>query len=346
MESKKEKSNWRAFWIGFVLIFTLTTFQLLGVKPSLVNPVPVKADIFDSVLKKLKGKPNTYRLHKESSIIPKTYAASSDYEQAKGYAVIDYENGNVILEKNLEKKLPIASLTKIMTAVVALDLADKDEYFTAPPYISSIVPTHIAMYEGEKMTLEELLHASLLTSANDATEVIKFGIDSKYKEAVFIRAMNEKATFLGLKSTSFTNPQGFDNPSHASSIKDLAILTHYALTNYPLIAEIVKKENWYLPGNMFHSEHILYNWNGLLGVYPGIFGVKIGNTEKAGKTTIVGAEREGKKILVVLLGADDIIERDLWSGELLDVGFSAQLSLPEINVTEEQLLAKYRKWQQ
>src|SRR5690606_3687251 len=93
-----------------------------------------------------------------------------------------------------------------------------------------------------------------------------------------------------------------------------------------------------------HKQFDLYNWNGLLGVYPGASGVKIGNTGDAQKTTIVTAERNGKKLLVVVLGAPGVLERDMWAAELLDLGFEKQYGMAPINVTEEQLRAKYKTW--
>src|SRR5258706_13802462 len=153
------------------------------------------------------------------------------------------------------------------------------------------------------MTLAELLHAMLMTSANDAAQVIQDGINTKYHENVFTRAMNEKALFLGLKDSRFDNPQGFDSINNFSSAHDLALLAHYALTNYPLIGKIVQKDYTQLPANQYHKLFDLYNWNGLLDVYPNVYGVKIGNTGRAGTTMVVGSQRAGKDIVVILLGA-------------------------------------------
>lgn len=86
----------------------------------------------------------------------------------------------------------------------------------------------------------------------------------------------------------------------------MAVLSYYALKNYPLLAEIVKKDYVRLPANEYHKQFDLYNWQGLLGVYPNVFGLKIGNTDAAGTTTSIAAERDGKRILVVLLGAPDV----------------------------------------
>jgi serine-type D-Ala-D-Ala carboxypeptidase (penicillin-binding protein 5/6) len=153
--------------------------------------------------------------------------------------------------------------------------------------------------------------------------------------------MNEKARFLGLKNSSFTNPQGFDNKNHYSSVEDVAILTRYALTHYPLIAQVAQKDSEELLATPTHKYHWLNNWNGLVGVYPGAEGLKIGNTGDAGHTTTVVAEREGKKLIAVLLGAPGVLERDYWTSQILDAGFD-KYGIKPANITEEQLRAKYK----
>jgi D-alanyl-D-alanine carboxypeptidase len=229
-----------------------------------------------------------------------------------------------------------------MTAVVALDLANPDEEFTVTEKAAKVIPTKIGVVVGQKMTLRELLHAALLTSANDAVQVIEDGIDAKYGEPVFVRAMNEKAQFLKLTESHFMNPQGFDNAEHYSSAHDLAVLTHYAM-QYPLISEIVKKDYEYLPADQNHKQFDLPNWQGLLGVYPGAEGVKIGNTDSALHTTVVLSQREGKTILAVVLGANNGLDRDLKAAELLDYGFG-KYNIKPANITTEQLQAKYQTW--
>jgi D-alanyl-D-alanine carboxypeptidase len=224
-----------------------------------------------------------------------------------------------------------------------LDLAQRSEYFTVTANAAQQIPTKIGVIEGQEFRLEELLEAILLTSANDAAQVIADGIDAKYEQEIFIRAMNKKARILGMEKTHFQNAQGFDAPNHFSSAEDVAVLMQYALTNYPLIAEIVEKDYSFLEKDTNHNQYDLYNWNGLIGVYPGAYGVKIGNTEAAQKTTAVAAKREGKNILVVLLGAPGLLERDGWSAELLNTGF-AKFGIKPYEVTEDALQEKYATW--
>ncbi|MFI5205362.1 MAG: D-alanyl-D-alanine carboxypeptidase family protein [Candidatus Paceibacterales bacterium] len=342
--------RWKVFVISFGLVFLMVALPMAGLKlPKLVSPVPAKADAFDKIQPKLEQKDNNFQIKKQGSLITRTYAAG-DFDNAPSYAVMDFNTGEILAQKNLDLHLPIASLTKIMTAVVALDLVSPDDLFTVSDKAAAIEPTRMGVLSGQKMTLEELLNGALLTSANDAAEVIAEGVDQKYGDSVFVKAMNAKSKFLGLKDTYFTNPQGFDDQNPYSSSGDLAVLAHYALTNYPLITEIVKKDYQFLPANENHKQFDLYNWNGLIGTYPGTMGIKIGNTDAAGYTTAVLSDRinpqtnQDSKIMVVLLGAPGVLQRDMWAGELLDSGFGQQ-GFDPVNLTEQQLKDKYSSWQ-
>ncbi len=307
-----------------------------------LNPY-LASDIMDSIRPKLEQlEHDNYQIKKTSAFIPGVHA-SSDYNDASAYAVVDFNSGEVLAHKNLSKKLPIASLTKVMTAVVALDLADPHDFFEVSEKAASQVPTKVMLKAGEKYSLGELLSSLLLSSANDSAQVIKEGIDKKYGEEVFIRSMNEKARILGLKNSQFANPQGFDEAGNFSTAEDLSILSHYSLTRYPLISRIVSSLIDDQTKGGADMRFYLQNWNGLLGVYPGANGIKIGNTKDAKYTTIVTSKRERETILVVLLGTPGVKERDLWAAKLLDLGFEKK-GLRPVNLTEDQLQAKYSSW--
>jgi D-alanyl-D-alanine carboxypeptidase len=341
----------RVFLGTMIAMFVMMVFHYLGVHSvfkslDFTMPVQKKADAMDIISPKLKQKNNDFKLKKETMIMNQAYAENipQTYDSAAGYALVDLDTGKVLAEKNGDKQIAIASITKIMTAVVALDLARPDEVFTVTEQAAAMPPTKLVLTPGEKMTLEELLNASLMTSANDATEEIRDGVNEKYGDEIFIKAMNEKAAILGMKHSHFTTPQGFDYANNSSSPEDLAVLSAYALKNYPLIAEIVKKDYQFLPASGNHKQLDLYNWNGLIGVYPDTVGMKIGNTTAAGYTTTVVSNRGGKKLFAVLLGAPGVLERDMWTAQLLDRGYKETLALEPSNVTEEQLQAKYATW--
>lgn len=331
------------FLLSLILVFLMVIMQ--HVKPvsrNQISPASLslpKSNIFENIKFKLRQKPFSFTV--KNSLVPNVSAAS-EIDLAAAYGVVDLDTGEVIVQKNFSNKLPIASLTKIMTAVVALDLASTDDLLYISRTAARQVPTKLGLISGQQITLEEGLNGLLLVSANDAAKVIEEGINRKYNEEVFIRSMNEKARILGLKNSLFENSQGLDGVNQKSSIEDLVILSKYALT-YPVIAQIVRKDYQYYPQNQNHKQIDMYNWNGLLGVYPGVKGLKIGNTDDAGYNSIVYAEREGKKILAVVLGAPGVLERDLWAGKLLDLGFQ-KFGISSANISEEKLKAKYKTW--
>lgn len=344
-------ARWKLVLLTFLAGFLMVAWPHLGLKTpdlssnNLLNPQPAMVkDPMKEIIPKLELIRNTFSLKKDTSLIPQA-GASEEFAQASSYAVVDMDSGKVILEKNLNTPLPMASLTKVMSSIVALDLVRGDKQFIVSEEASKVEPTNMGLIPGQSWSLEELLHAVLLTSSNDAVEVIKEGIDSQYGPGAFIKAMNAKAKILGLKNTSFDNPQGYDGNSHYSSAADLAVLSQYAILNYPQIGEISKKDYQFFPETQTHKQADLYNWNGLLGVYPGVFGLKIGNTERAQKTTIVASERDGKKLIVVLLGAPGVLERDLWASKLLDLAFSREAGFTPVNLSEETLREKYQSWE-
>lgn len=357
------KINWKVFLISLIGQFLISSLLYFGIKaPNVLNFLtlpnlkasyaklydpaasPNPNNIWDQILPKLEQGKDQFGIKTSYQIIQPALADTSyDYDSANSYLVINFDSGEVLGQKDKDKQIPIASLTKLMSAVVALDLAQPSDQFTVSQAATEVEPTSIGVKVGEQLSLEELLHAMLMTSANDAAQVVKDGVDQKYGQNIFIQAMNDKAKYLGLQNSHFTNPQGFDDNNHYSSASDLAVLTHYALTHYPILSQIVKKDYTVLEATSTHHEFDLNNWNGLLSVYPGVMGVKIGNTDNAQCTTIVLSEREGKRVLVVLLGAPHGLQRDLWASELLNLGF-AKYNIPNFEVTEAMLQSKYSTW--
>lgn len=332
--------------ISIVCIFVLSnvSFKIIPGAFQFISPLSdEKINVLSLVRDRVQQKMNIYKLKNVPVFISRTYAASS-YDNAAAYAVVDFEKGEIIAEKDVAKRLPIASLTKIMTAVTALDLIDPDETISISENATNAIPTKLVFETWEQMTVRDLLNAVLLTSANDAAQALQDGINAKYGAEIFIDAMNMKAEYIGLKNSHFANPQGFDDRHNYSTVEDLVTLSHYALSHYPLIADIVKKDAEYMEATDNHKRYVLYNWNGLVGVYPNTIGMKIGNTGQAGTTTVAVSEREGKKILTVVLGAPGVLERDMWAAELLDVGYEKTLGLQPVNVTEDQLREKYATW--
>ena len=346
------KLRWKFFIFCLLAVYWFAALQLSGIvgenfmspilSPSQTSQQNVVSDGIEKVKKLIEQGKKDFSLKRGLSLIETAYA-QEDNITARSYIVFDLESGDVILEKNSRQRMPIASLTKLMSATIALDLAEND-LIKVSEKAAGTDPTKIGVVEGQKMATNELLHAALMTSANDAVEVLEEGIDNIYGEGTFVWAMNEKAKYLGLSNSHFDNPQGFDGKTNYATAEDLAILTHYALSNYQQIAEITQKDYYFLPEDSRHKQFDLYNWNGLLGVYPGVQGVKIGNTREAEYTTIVVSQRSGKSLGVVLLGAESILQRDLEASILLDAGFAKKYGLSPARISETDLKAKYSTW--
>ncbi len=334
----------KAFLMAFIPAFIVVSLSYLGVKiPKVVTPVQSQAPAKDSITPKLEKKPNTIKLNHQASL-DMTQSPSYEFNSASSYIVVDGDTDRVIAEKNAQSSYRIASITKVMSAIVTLDLLDPTTQVSIDERASSVEPTTIGVVAGQHMSVSELLHAMLITSANDAAESLRDEVDKQYGNGTFIQAMNKKAGLLGLTQSHFSNPQGYDNRNNYSSSADVATLSLYALRNYPLIGEIVRQEYQFIPATSQHKQFDLYNWNGLLGVYPHVIGMKIGNTNQAGTTTVVASKRNNKTILVVVLGAPGVLERDLWAAHLLDIGFAKTQSLPAVAVNPDQLQEKYHSW--
>lgn len=220
---------------------------------------------------------------------------------ASNAILIDSDTGRILYEKNSGDQVKIASLVKIMTAVVALEHKDLDQKIFISGNAASIGENSMGLTEGEVYTLEELLYGLMLNSGNDAAYAIAEGTAGD--SDTFVQWMNIKAKELGLKKTRFADPSGLDD-STFSTAKDLARLTRYALKN-PKFREIVKTVEIDIPGNDKHKYVPLYNQTNLLTTYPGVMGVKTGFTEEAGLCLVTYAANDGREVIGVVLNSID-----------------------------------------
>ncbi len=218
---------------------------------------------------------------------------------AKAALVWDLDSAVKLFAKNENQALPSASTTKIMTAVVAMDDFKPGQVLEVPKL--SVEGQDIGLRTGEKMTIESLLFALLVASANDAAETIAANFSSG-REA-FIEKMNEKASELFLSKTSFVNPTGMDEDDQKTSVFDLVVLAKEALKN-PFFSKAVSTQKIIVPGAS-GERHALFTINELLGKIKGVLGVKTGLTEEAGECLVTYVNREGKKLLIVVLGSED-----------------------------------------
>lgn len=221
---------------------------------------------------------------------------------AKSALVYDLKNNEAIFEKNPKLKIPIASLTKLMTAMVAIDNAREDDRYLVRD--SSLVGENVmGLSSGEVMSLDELLYGVFMYSANDAAEVLA---ESTLGRAEFIKAMNDKAKAIGAGSTNFTNPTGLqgDGDQHSSAY-DLLVISRYALENYPQIKKAASTQEHHLPASNDHYEYYLYSQLNLLTTYPGVKGLKDGYTPEAGWCLITYYEADDQKLIGIILGSED-----------------------------------------
>ena len=220
---------------------------------------------------------------------------------AQSAVLIDARDGRVLYEKDADTPRSMASTTKIMTAVVALESCDVNEIIEIANEAVGVEGSSIYLQKGERMTLLELLYALLLQSANDAAVAIAVGVGGSVGN--FADMMNEKAMSLGLTSTHFENPNGLDADGHVTTAHELALLTAYALKN-PIFAEIVATYKRKISGPN-GTVRLVVNHNKLLNMYDGCVGVKTGFTKKSGRCLVSAACRESLTLVSVTLSAPD-----------------------------------------
>lgn len=237
-------------------------------------------------------KPSSYPVKKSGVVEP--------YLTAKSAMAIDVPSGTVLYKKDENLPLWPASTTKLMTALVALDYFSLDSVLTVENPIKE--GRIMELVPGEKITMENILYGLLIHSANDAA----FTIARNYPggEEMFVAAMNDKARDLNLDNTHFADPAGFDDNKQYSTAQDLMRLSIYAMKNQT-IAKVVS-----IPAITIHDVddvyfHNLTNVNKLLGVVPGVAGVKTGWTENAKENLINLTKRDGREVMTVVLGSDD-----------------------------------------
>lgn len=215
----------------------------------------------------------------------------------------DLTTNSYVYTKDITAHVPMASLTKIMTAIVALEHPTQDDKYVVTQ--DNIVGNNMmGVSVGEVLSQEELLYGLVLPSGNDAAEV--FASNFTGGRSRFIVAMNEKVQTLGISDTHFTNPSGLegDGDQHTTAY-DLLVMTHYALSHFPLFTRVVSTIEKDIPATPTHKEFFLSNETNLLTSYPGVRGVKDGYTPEAGLCLVTYLKYGGHEILAVILGSDD-----------------------------------------
>ena len=250
------------------------------------------------------------------------------------------DNGQVLYQKNSDKQMQPASITKIVTAIVALESGvPLDEKITVSQNAVDSVPrssTHIALDVGETLPLEDALYALMLASANDAAVCIAERVAGTTEK--FVEKMNELAAKVGAVNTHFTNPHGLIDRNHYTSAYDMALLTRYAMENEEFVKIFSTVTYEAEPTNKQPEKRIWSNQNDMIKnttyKYDGAIGGKLGYTEEALYTIVTAAERSGRKLICVCMKSDPYAQQYQDAAVVLDFGFD---SYKKVEMTAEDL---------
>ncbi|MBR2302529.1 MAG: D-alanyl-D-alanine carboxypeptidase [Clostridia bacterium] len=245
----------------------------------------------------------------------KTFA--SENTTAKACVVFEANSGRLLFEKNKEQKLPEASTTKIMTALIVAENADINEVVVISKQATGIEGSSIYLREGEKLTVKELLYGLMLRSGNDCAVALALHVGKTIEN--FANMMNEKAKSLGCKNTNFTNPHGLPDDNHYTCAYDLGLISCNAIKN-PIVREVVSAKSVKINNDGYDYPRYLKNKNKILTIYnySGANGIKTGFTKKAGRCFVASAERDGMQLVVVLLNCGPMFEESM---QLMDFFF-------------------------
>jgi len=238
----------------------------------------------------------------------------------RGQAIylVDVDARQVLWQRDPDTSRAPASLTKLITAMVAVDDAGSlDHVVTVSSEATHVVPSVMGVTAGEQLTVRELLYGLFLDSGNDAAEALASGVVPRDR---FIRQMNQKAKTIGLTASHFVNPSGLDAPGHGMSAHDLAHAAAYLDAYYPDVATIAATRSIAIAATATHKAFYPQNLNRLIGTYPGATGLKTGLTDNAGGCMLATATRDGRHLIAVVLNDTGRSTED--ATVLLNYGFS------------------------
>jgi D-alanyl-D-alanine carboxypeptidase (penicillin-binding protein 5/6) len=242
--------------------------------------------------------------------------ASTPRVAGRAYYVQSLETGDVLLQRDSRRRLPIASITKLMTVLVALEHSRLDEVVKVTREAADVGESSIYLRPGDRLTVRELVEAALIQSANDAA--VALADHAAHGDlGLFVSWMNLKARRLGLTDTHFVNPDGLDTPDHYSSARDVTRLAEIAMRN-PVVRDTVRRT-----GATISGARRLRTWNDLLYTFPGILGVKTGHTSAAGWSEVAAArDSQGVTVYATILGERTRAQRNSDLTRLLAFGLS------------------------
>jgi len=247
-----------------------------------------------------------------------TPTATPPVIKARAAIVLDLDSGKTLFALDAHGRYPPASLTKVMTALVALDTLRLDQVITVPASINQLPwdSTRMGLRAGERLTVRELMYGLFLNSGNDAAITLS---EAAMPRAAFVARMNARAAALAMGDSHFVNPIGLDDAGLYASAADLAKAAIELRLRFPEVAAMAAVPAMTLPAGATHHAFKLYNLNDLIRKYPGATGLKTGWTGRAGGCLIATATRDGRHLLAVVMGAPRIFDE---AATLLDYGFA------------------------
>jgi serine-type D-Ala-D-Ala carboxypeptidase (penicillin-binding protein 5/6) len=247
--------------------------------------------------------------------------------QARAVLVADGATGDVLYELNADRRMAMASITKLMTAIVTLEHARPGDVVTVSPRAVAPGGSSIFLRAGEELRVRELLAAALIQSANDSAFALAAEV-GRGSVRRFVGMMNAEAIELGLTDTRYMRPDGLDRPGHYSSARDTFELARVAMQR-PLVRKLVRKRTAEISPN-----RSLTSWNDLLWTYPGLIGVKTGHTDRAGWAEVAAAKRGPTTLYAVVLGSPARERRNADLAKLLNWGFDQYVRFPVLREGE------------
>jgi serine-type D-Ala-D-Ala carboxypeptidase (penicillin-binding protein 5/6) len=223
-------------------------------------------------------------------------SAAAPQVDARSWLVQNGTTGEVLVQHDADRQVPIASITKLMTVLVALERTDPDDVVVVDKRAAAVGESTIHLRAGERVTVHDLIEAALIQSANDAAWALADHVGHG-SEAKFVALMNRRAKQLGLHDTHFVRPDGLDAPGHVSSARDVTTLARL-LMQKPVVRKIVAMRDATIEG-----DRRLHTWNDLLGAYPGVIGVKTGHTAAAGWSEVGAVRGPGVTVYATILGS-------------------------------------------
>ena len=235
---------------------------------------------------------------------------------AKGCVVMEQSSGRILFQKDANLHLPMASTTKIITALTVLNNANLDDVVTIPSQACGIEGSSVYLRPGEKLTVKELLYGLMLRSGNDCAVALALHVGGSVGN--FAQMMNNTAKNLGCFDSNFVNPHGLHDDNHYTSARDLATITCNALQNSDF-AQIVAIKSFKIANDGYDYPRVLVNKNKLLSTFDDADGVKTGYTKKAGRCFVGSATRNGMQVVVVVLNCGPMFEE---TAQMLNFAFA------------------------